>query len=163
MLDLSQGEAGLLPIAKQKLELQPFITGIVREREQAILDKGLSLDLRGSQAAKLEADPRQLGRAVGQLLDNALEATPKGGKLLVDLSRKKDGVRIVISDNGRGMTAEELSRAMDGLRPAGNGGGMERRQGLGIPLARQLVELHGGTLEIHSERDVGTTAMIHLP
>ncbi len=163
VLDLSQGEAGLLPIAKQKLELQPFITGIVREREQAILDKGLSLDLRGSQAAKLEADPRQLSRAVGQLLDNALEATPKGGKLLVDLSRKKDGVRIVISDNGRGMTAEELSRAMDGLRPAGNGGGMERRQGLGIPLARQLVELHGGTLEIHSERDVGTTAMIHLP
>ncbi|WP_379547159.1 ATP-binding protein [Qipengyuania sp. DSG2-2] len=163
VLDLSQGEAGLLPISKQKLELQPFVTGIVREREQAILDKGLSLDLRGAQAAKLEADPRQLGRAIGQLLDNAITATPKGGKLLVDLSRKKDGVRIVISDNGRGMTAEELSRAMDGLRPAKSGDGLERRQGLGIPLARQLVELHGGSLEIQSRRGVGTTALIHLP
>ena len=163
VLDLSQGEAGLLPIAKQKLELQRFVTGVVREREQAILDKGLSLDLRGSQTAKLEADPRQLGRAVGHLLDNAIEATPKGGKLLVDLSRKKDGVRIIVSDNGRGMTAEELSRAMDGLRPSSDGEGLERRQGLGIPLARQLTELHGGSLEIQSKRGVGTTAIIHLP
>ena len=163
VLDLSQGEAGLLPISRQKLELQRFVTGIVREREQAIAEKGLSLDLRGSQAARLEADPRQLGRAIGHLVDNAIEATPSGGKLLVDLSRKKDGVRIVVSDNGRGMSREDLSRAMDGLRPTEDGSGLERRQGLGIPLARQLVELHGGTLDIQSETDVGTTATIHLP
>ncbi len=68
-----------------------------------------------------------------------------------------------MSDNGRGMTAEELSRAMDGLRPSSDGEGLERRQGLGIPLARQLVELHGGSLEIQSKRGVGTTALIHLP
>ena len=163
VLDLSQGEAGLLPISKQKLELQPFVTGVVREREQAILDKGLSLDLRGSTTAKLEADPRQLGRAIGPLLDNAIDATPKGGKLLVDLSRRKDGVRIVVSDNGKGMGREELARALDGLKPSADGKGMERRQGLGIPLARQLVELHGGTLDLQSRPNVGTTATIHLP
>ena len=163
VLDLSQGEAGLLPISKQKLELQPFVTGVVRQREEAIIGKGLSLDLRGSSTAKLEADPRQLGRAIGLLLDNAVEATPEGGKLLVDLSRKKDGVRIVVSDNGKGMSREELARALDGLRPSPDGNGLERRQGLGLPLARQLVELHGGTLEIQSRPRVGTTAIIHLP
>ena len=96
------------------------------------------------------------------MLDNAIAATPAGGKILVDLSRKKDGVRIVISDNGRGMSRDELSRALDGLR-TGPDGQIERRQGLGVPLARQLVEAHGGTLEIVSQKRAGTTATIFLP
>ena len=72
------------------------------------------------------------------------------------------GVRIVVSDNGLGMTRDELSRALDGLR-TGSDGKLERRQGLGIPLARQLVEAHGGTLEMLSEKGSGTTATILVP
>ncbi|WP_095011209.1 sensor histidine kinase [Tsuneonella mangrovi] len=162
VLDLSQSEAGLLPISKERIELLPFVTQIVREREQAITGKGLSLDLRGGGTAKISADERQLGRAIGQLLDNAIDATPNGGKILVDLSRKRDGVHIVISDNGRGMSREELSRALDGLR-TGADGKLERRQGLGIPLARQLIEAHGGTLEMLSQKGAGTTATIFVP
>ncbi|MFA9201664.1 MAG: ATP-binding protein [Cypionkella sp.] len=162
VLDLSQSEAGLLPLAKEKLELLPFVTQVVREREAAIVAAGLSLDLRGGGTSKIEANPRQLGRALGHLIDNAIAATPAGGKILVDLSRKKDGVRIVVSDNGRGMAAAELRRALDGLR-TGPDGKPERRQGLGIPLARELVEAHGGTLEIVSRRGEGTFATIHLP
>lgn len=162
VLDLSQSEAGLMPLAVEKLELLPFATRIVREREAAIVAAGLSLDLRGGQTVKVEADPRQLGRALGQLLDNAIVATPKGGKILVDLSRKTDGVRIVVSDNGKGMSRDELRRALEGLR-TGADGRPERRQGLGIPLARQLVEAHGGTLDILSRPGEGTTATILLP
>ena len=162
VLDLSQSEAGLMPLAIEKVPLLPLATATVREREAAILGAGLSLDLRGGQTVKVEADPRQLGRALGQLLDNAIAATPKGGKILVDLSRKADGVRIVVSDNGRGMTRDELRRALDGLR-TGADGRPERRQGLGIPLARQLVEAHGGTLSILSRAGEGTTATIQLP
>jgi len=162
VLDLSQSEAGLLPLVKERLDLLPFVTQVVRDREAAIVGAGLSLDLRGGGAAKMEADPRQLGRALGQLVDNAIAATPSGGKLLVDLSRKNDGVRIVVSDNGRGMSRDELRRALDGLR-TGADGKPERRQGLGIPLARQLIEAHGGTLEIVSRRGEGTYATIHLP
>jgi signal transduction histidine kinase len=162
VLDLSQSEAGLLPLATERLDLLPFVTQVVRDREAAIVAAGLALDLRGGGAAKVEADPRQLGRAIGQLLDNAIAATPKGGKLLVDLSRKNDGVRIVVSDNGRGMTKDELRRAVEGLT-TGPDGRPERRQGLGIPLARQLVEAHGGTLDIVSRRGEGTFATIWLP
>lgn len=163
VLDLSQSEAGLLPVAKERIALMPFVTGIVRERERAILDKGLSLDLRGSSTGKIDADPRQLGRAVGHLLDNAIAATGEGGKILMDLTRKGDGARIVISDNGCGMTAKELTRALDGLRAAPDGKGLERRQGLGIPLARQLIEAQGGTLDIASRKGAGTTVTIELP
>lgn len=162
VLDLTQSEAGLLPLAKERLQLLPFVTALVREREQTIVDAGLGLDLRGGGGGKVEADPRKLGRAIGQLLDNAIAATSQGGKILVDLSQRKDGTRIVVSDNGKGMGKRDLARALDGLRTAPDGT-LERRQGLGIPLARQLVEAHGGTLDIVSQKGAGTTATIHLP
>jgi signal transduction histidine kinase len=164
VLDLSQSEAGLLPITKEKLELMPFVTSVVRERAKAIEAGGLTLDLRGDRSSgSVEADPRQLGKAIGQLLDNAIAATPAGGKILVALSRRKGVSEIVISDNGAGMTQQELARALDGLRQAPDGSGLERRQGLGIPLARQLVEAHGGTLEFVSRKGEGTFATIRLP
>lgn len=162
VLDLSQGEAGLLPISKERLELLPFVTEIVREREKAIADAGLTLDLRGNPGGAIEADRRQLGRAIGHLIDNSVAATPRGGKILVDVARTRQGARIVVSDNGAGMTKQELARLMEGLRVRPDGK-VERRQGLGIPLARQLVEAHGGTLTLESRKGVGTTAMIVLP
>ena len=163
VLDLSQSEAGLLPLRREKFALQPFIAQLAREREAEIEAKGLSLDLRGGANIKVEADRRQLARAVGHLLDNAIVATGRGGRILVDLAKKPEGTRIVLSDNGAGMSAEQLRRAFDGLRMNEDGSGLERRQGLGIPLARQLVEAHGGELAIQSRPDVGTSATILLP
>src|SRR5690606_8909613 len=164
VLDLTQSEAGLLPIQTEEIELLPFVTRIVREREETLDARGLTLDLRGDRTAgKVMADPRQLGRAIGNLLDNAIAATPKGGRVLVGLSRRKQGVRIVISDNGPGMKPSELARALDGYRIGADGRSDGRRGGLGLPLARQLVEAHGGRLDMQSEKGVGTTATISLP
>ena len=69
---------------------------------------------------------------------------------------------IVISDNGRGMAPEDLALAMANVRE-GEDGQMPARSGLGIPLARQLIEAHGGSLELQSEEGAGTTAIILLP
>jgi signal transduction histidine kinase len=165
VLDLTQSEAGLLPIATHETELLPFVTQIVREREEAIEAKRLTLDLRGDRTAgKIMADERQLARAIGNLLDNAIQAAPEAGRILVALSRRKQGARIVISDNGEGMKPSELARALDGYRlePGGKAAG-GRRGGLGLPLARQLIEGHGGRLDLQSEKGGGTTATITLP
>ena len=163
VLDLTQSEAGLLPIATEEVDLLSFATQIVRAREEAIEVKNISLDLRGDKSAgQVQADRRQLGRALGNLLDNAIAATPEGGRILVALSRRKSGARIVISDNGEGMRPSELARALDGYRLAGSDG-TEGKRGLGLPLARQLIEAHGGRLEIQSEKGAGTTATVKLP
>jgi signal transduction histidine kinase len=165
VLDLTQSEAGLLPISTEEIELLPFITQVVREREEAIEGKGLTLDLRGDRSAgKIMGDARQLGRALGNILDNAIAATPAGGRILVALSRRKQGARIVVSDNGEGMKPSELARALDGYRLGADGRPVEgRRGGLGLPLARQLIEAHGGRLDMQSEKGAGTTATINLP
>jgi len=159
VLDLSQSEAGLLPINSEELDLVAFITKLVREREQVIVDAGLGLDLKGKRGRKVMADPRQLGRAVGNLLDNAIKGTPKGGHIQIDITKLKEGAEIHIADTGTGMTQDQLMQALEGT----SGSGDERRQGLGIPLAKQLIEAHGGTLELTSEPGKGTIALIRLP
>ena len=166
MLDLSQSEAGLLPIRKERLDVLDFLTALVREREAAIIAAGLSLDLKGRRGRIIDADPRQLGRAIGNLLDNAIAGTPDGGRIVIEIKRALDGadggIEIRIADNGRGMTSQELAIAQGGLKPGG-AGAPERRTGLGIPLARQLIAAHDGTLEIVSRKGTGTTATIRLP
>ena len=122
----------------------------------------MTLDLRGNSGGAIEADRRQLGRAIGHLLDNSIAATGQGGKILVDVARTKDGARIVISDNGSGMGKQELSRLLEGLRVLPDGK-VEKRGGLGVPLSRQLIEAHGGSLKMESRKGVGTTALIMLP
>ncbi len=162
VLDLSQSEAGLLPIRKERLDVLDFLTALVREREQVIIGAGLSLDLKGRRGRIIDADPRQMGRAVGNLLDNAIAGTPDGGRIVIEIKKAPEGtdwrVEITIADNGRGMSPQELARAA-----SGGEGAPERRTGLGIPLARQLIAAHEGTLEIASRKGAGTTATIRLP
>ncbi|GAA4766406.1 PAS domain-containing sensor histidine kinase [Novosphingobium ginsenosidimutans] len=164
VLDLSQSEAGLLPLVREEVELYPLVTKLVEDRAPRIREAGLSLDLRGDKGVgRITGDARRLARAIGHVLDNAIAATPPGGRVLVELSGRKGRARIVISDNGPGMDAATLARALEGIKLSTDGKAIERRQGLGLPLARRLVEAHGGTLELLSEPGQGTAAIIDLP
>lgn len=163
VLHLTQSEAGLMPSAMESVDLLPLVTEVVRAREDDITAAGHALDLRGDPGATVDVDPQQLRRAVGHLLDNALQATPARGRILVDLKQRGDSARIVISDTGKGMSQAELARALDGIRTTSDGKEGERRQGLGIPLARQLVQAQGGTIEFVSREGAGTTVTIKLP
>ena len=166
VLDLTQSEAGLLPLAREEIDLLPFVARIAEERSSVLREAGVTLDVRGDKGAgKVVGDTRRLGRALGHLIDNAIAASPRDGHVLVELARhrarKQDRARIVITDHGPGMDSAELARALEGVGP-GNGGGT-RRQGLGLPLARRLIEAHGGTLELTSEPGHGVTATVELP
>ena len=164
VLDLSQSEAGLLPLVSEEVELYPLVTKLVEDRAVRIREAGLTLDLRGDKGiGRITGDARRLARAIGHVLDNAIAATPSGGRVLVELSGRKGRARIVISDNGPGMDAATLARALEGIKLSADGKAVERRQGLGLPLARRLVEAHGGTLELLSEPGQGTAAIIDLP
>jgi len=161
VLDLTQSEAGLLPMATDEIALLEFTTQVVREREEAVEAKNLSLDLRGDKGAGVvTGDRRQLSRALGNVIDNAITAAPTGGRVLVALVRRKAGVKIVVSDNGDGMRPAELARALEGFKLDEAG---DSKRGLGLPLARQMIEAHGGRLEIQSEKGAGTTVTISLP
>lgn len=168
ILDLSQSEAGLLPLASEDIELMGLVRGVVEERSSRLARAGLTLDLQGSAlVGAIRGDRRRLARALGHLIDNAVAATPRGGRILVQVSREKHEGRafaqIVVSDNGPGMEEAALARALDGLKVSADGKTVERRQGLGLPLARQLIRSHGGTLRMLSEPGQGTAAIVELP
>jgi len=149
-----------LPLAREEIEVLPFVTRIAEERAGALREAGVGLDLRGNRGSgRVVGDPRRLARALGHLIDNAIAASPRGGRVLVELSRRRtdaaDLARISIGDNGPGMDAATLARALEGV-------GGDRRQGLGLPLARQLIEAHGGTLDLVSQPGQGVTAVVEL-
>ncbi|MCJ2188267.1 PAS domain-containing sensor histidine kinase [Novosphingobium beihaiensis] len=168
LLDLSQSEAGMLPLKREEIEVMPFLRTIAEERGQRLEKAGLTLDLRASGLMRpLSADRRRLARAIGHLVDNAITASPRGSRILVQVSRRKadgeDRVQILVQDKGKGMDSRSLARALEGMKVSSDGKRVERRQGLGLPLARQLVEAHGGTLKLVSEPGQGTSAIVELP
>jgi len=165
LLDLSQSEAGLLPLASEEIALEPFLRKLVDERAARIANAGLTLEFQPDNASlAIAGDRRRLSRAIGHLLDNAIAATPPGGRILLMLTREqhKDRAwtRIVVSDNGHGMDSATLARALEGLD---TGEAVLRKQGIGLPLARQIVEAHGGSFEVVSRPGEGTAAIVDLP
>ena len=170
VLDLSQSEAGTLPLAAEPVDMFPLLGDVVRERAERLAEAGIALDLRGSAAiGGATGDRRRLRRLFGQLIDNAIAATPRGGRILVEATRRKAGrgskgaLQVVVSDNGKGMDPAQLARALEGLKISADGRSVERRGGVGLPLVRQLVAAHGGTFELLSEPGAGTSAMVTLP
>jgi signal transduction histidine kinase len=163
VLDLSQSEAGMLPMTKKEIELLPFLTKLVRERESEIITAGIGLDLKGRAKRTVEADPRQLGRAFSHLLTEAIATTPKGGKIVIELDKAghtEDGsASITLSTRGEGGARFAKPVGTNGRRP---GGATVEAKELGLRLAHQLIEAHGGSLAITNDEGAGTKAVITL-
>ena len=113
---------------------------------------------------RVMGDAGGLSRAVGALLDNAVKFSPEGGKISIHIHAGDGAVSIEISDPGVGFPMEQLD---DVCRPftriEATGGHLFGGVGLGIPIARQVVESHGGRIEIQSEVSKGSTFTIILP
>jgi signal transduction histidine kinase len=112
-----------------------------------------------------ECDPAKLRQVLMALLSNALKFTEAGGTVTVEASRGESGdLTLRVSDTGIGIAAEDIERV---LHPFGQVDSALSRKyegiGLGLPLSRALVELHGGTLSIESTPGIGTGVTIRLP
>ena len=94
------------------------------------------------------------------IVDNAVRYNARGGEVLLYADGTREGARIIVSDNGPGMDARTQARVFDGFARSATEG---QSGGLGLPLARKLVEAHGGTLELVSEVGQGTMLTIVIP
>ncbi|MEH6789633.1 sensor histidine kinase [Parasphingorhabdus sp.] len=164
VLDLSQSEAGALPIAKEKVNLNRMIEDIAArfadDAAAARIEVELQLDEKLGSAM---ADKKRLGQAISQIVDNAVKYTGTGGRLLIHGSGNVKQALIHISDNGPGMTAGEQSKVFDSFARSRDQKAGDKSGGLGLPLARQLVRAHGGDLTLTSEPGQGTLVTLQLP
>ncbi|HET7594824.1 MAG TPA: ATP-binding protein, partial [Stellaceae bacterium] len=165
ILDLSKVEAGRLELAEEVIDLHVIVkstAALLRERAAA---GGLEVKTElAEQALLLRGDERKLKQIVTNLLSNAVKFTPAGGEIVVAARVEEGCVLLEVRDTGIGIAPEHVARA---LSPFGQvDSRLSRRYegtGLGLPLARALAELHGGTLTLDSAPGRGTTVRVTLP
>ena len=149
----------------QDVELRPLLAPVLELLEPTAHRKGLAVALDLPADLRLRADPNQLQQVAINLLVNAIEATPAGGR--VDVRARpatgrdaRPGATLEVVDSGAGIRAEDVSRVFDPFfttKPPGQG------TGLGLAICREIVREHGGTIELASAPGAGTSVRVWLP
>ena len=165
VLDLTQSETGGLLLAEDEIELAGLCDDVAAGAREAAARKSIDLAIEvDASAGIVTGDTRRLAQAIGNVLANAIAYTDQGGRVLLRAEGKRKEARIIVSDNGRGISAADQQRVFDRFhRTAEVRGENAPAIGLGLPLAKQFVEAHGGTIELQSEPGQGTTVTISLP
>jgi signal transduction histidine kinase len=167
LLDLAKIEAGRLELRETEVDIGSVMDEAIRTVRRQPYADGIAFRL----AARVEpiavwADRQRLKQIITNLLSNAAKAAPKTGTVTA-ACRWADGEGIVleVADTGVGMAPGDVERALRPFTQVGAAGPESRHNGvgLGLPLAKLFTELHGGTLGIASEENVGTTVTVTLP
>jgi two-component system cell cycle sensor histidine kinase PleC len=166
ILDLAQADAAKLMLAEERVNLSEVVelgSSIVQD-----MARRAQIDFRNEIEGPLPTvlgDPAKLTQILVNLLSNAIKFTEPGGKVRLKVVRPAQrGITFRVEDTGIGMSAEQIPIA---LTPFGQiESNLTRKHdgvGLGLPLTKRLIELHGGTIEIRSEPGTGTVVSAHLP
>jgi signal transduction histidine kinase len=162
LFDLSEAEAGHLTLNEGAVDLTKLLAETCADAQPAAFDAQVTLGRDGTDAPLVvRCDAPKLKQAIANLLSNAVKFTPAGGRVTVHLKVSGNGnPTIIVEDTGIGMAPSltPVAATLEGANAIGRHGA-----GLGLPLARQLVELHDGKLDIESEADKGTLVTVSLP
>jgi signal transduction histidine kinase len=166
LLDASRIIAGKLTFETRPLELRPVIEAAFDAASPAAEAKGVLLErsLPGP-LPPVAGDPGRLQQVVGNLLANAVKFTPEGGRVEVRLARSGSTAHVTITDTGSGISPEFLPFIFERFRQADTTSTRKQKGlGLGLAIARQIVQLHGGTIEASSAGEGrGSTFTVKLP
>jgi signal transduction histidine kinase len=166
ILDLSRIEAGAIELREDVVDCRDLAHSCARlVRDQAVRS-GLTMTVEAApELPPLRGDQRKLRQVLINLLSNAIKFTPNGGYIRLEAAREADGGIILrVIDSGIGMAAEDIGQALTPFKQLDNS--LARKYegtGLGLPLARSMVELHDGTLELASQPGRGTTVSCRFP
>ncbi|HJQ83548.1 MAG TPA: HAMP domain-containing sensor histidine kinase, partial [Candidatus Binatia bacterium] len=160
-LDLSRIEAGRMHLDPRPFDVAEMLAHALEHYDWNARRKGIALAL-DSEPLPIVADESQLQRVVANLLGNAIKYTPSGGKVTVTASRQNGHVAIAFNDTGRGIPADELPHLFEKYRRVREAKRTEGT-GLGLFIARTIVQAHGGDIRVESAPGAGSTFTLVLP
>jgi signal transduction histidine kinase len=168
VLDLAKVEAGHYELHDERVPVAELVNSCLNLVNERAARKGLTLAGRALDGVdSITADPRLLRQILLNLLSNAVKFTPEGGTVSATAAHTEDGgLRLTVTDSGIGIAVGDLERVM---QPFGQVDSELARKhsgestGLGLPLVKRFVELHGGRLELVSTPDSGTSVSAVFP
>ncbi len=166
ILDLSKVEAGAMTLDESEVDLSDIAAGCVRMVSPMADKQKVRVVNRFGGYLRVTADERMVRQMMLNLLSNAVKFSRPGGRVTLGGEIRPDGCcRLAISDTGIGMTPAQAAKAIEPFTQVSEGHDHTVFQGtgLGLPLVKAMAQLHGGTMQIDSEPEAGTTVYVTLP
>ena len=181
LLDLSRIEGGVLRVTHERVDVDEVISSVVNSETRAAEKRRHELRVEPQpEAPPVCADPKELRRVLSNIVENAIKYTPDGGRIILSAREEDSHVAISVTDNGRGIPAEDMPILFDKFhrgRPAPHSAAMAEGTtnaefledadvsgvGLGLYLARNVMERMGGRITVDSKVGRGSTFKLHLP
>lgn len=162
--DLSLAEAGQLKLDKTDTNVEQLLAHAIAMLRPLTEEKKITLTAEFTKVPPVQADPMRLSQVVYNLLTNAIRYTGHGGQIRVSTGSDDKWLEMVVEDNGQGIAKEDLPHIFDHFyradksRSRGSGG-----TGIGLSIVKQIIELHGGRVEVASSVGKGTRFTVFLP
>jgi signal transduction histidine kinase len=181
LLDLSRIEGGVLRVTHERVDVQEVITSVVKSETRSAEKRRHDLRFDPNlEVPPVCADPKELRRVLSNIVENAIKYTPDGGSIVLSANQQDGQVAINVADNGRGIPPEDMPILFDKFhrgRPAPHSEAIRDATtdaefledadvsgvGLGLYLARNVMEQMGGRITVESEVGQGSTFKLHLP
>jgi K+-sensing histidine kinase KdpD len=165
LLDFSRVSSGRLTLEREDIEIYDLLRGVVESLIPDTIAKGVTLEFPRATSARVNGDRSRLEQVFFNLLGNALKFTPPSGRITVALQELPREVEVRVTDSGMGIEPELLPFVFDRFKQGDNASGREYGGlGLGLSIARQLVEAHEGRIKVESQgKDLGATFSVWLP
>lgn len=162
VLDLTQGERDM-PLRRELVDLAEAARAAAEAVEEAAAERNIDFAVEvDASAGQVNGDVRRIRETMEHLLRHAINATMAGGRVLLHVDGDADMARIIVSDDGGGMDEDAARHAFDRFAQPTTTRGV-RALDLGLPLAKQFVEAHGGQISLVSELGIGTLVKAELP
>jgi len=165
LLLLARLDAGTMGIDKTKMDLNLLINNTLERFQFQIRDKHLSIKNETADRLEIRMDGEKISQVLNNLIDNAIKFSPEGSEFGISSYQEGEWAFIKIRDSGPGISLKDQKRIFERFFQVDESrkGGPGRGVGLGLAIARQIIQAHGGDIEVESQPGEGSTFMVKIP
>ena len=166
LLDLARLDAGTAEFKRGPVDMLALLRSICDKFQPIALEAGVTLQMALPDTLPiLHGDGDRLAQVFGNLVDNAIKFTPRGGSVTIRALQEAAELQVSVNDTGKGIPPDALPRIFDRFYRADSAraGGNTQGAGLGLAIAHEVVAAHGGRISVRSAEGRGTGFVVHLP
>jgi signal transduction histidine kinase len=163
VLNIARIESGAIRFSFKKADLAELAKDVVRRYSEIAKSRGLKISVGAESTAMVFCDERWLSQALDNLVRNAVNYSPDGGTVSIDISRSEAYVCLTVADEGPGIAAGDAPKIFQSFYRGGPAVGSRKGTGLGLALAKAIIERHDGDIKLKSSNEKGSIFAIELP